>query len=545
MQQSPLPLTASRRAELLDSARRHRADQLQQQQQNQHVSVRSNIDNYRSTLPAKQVPEPVVLAAEKDSAEIRQLQNELRLLDEEIERESRQVSSSTGVGDYAHQESKQVAALLRDARARAISKELPTLSTNQQQQQQQRNQKQRRDEQLRLHSHLSASSSSSASSTALLREVAAIAAKISSVNRSIHETQSGPLAELQRRHDALAASIADCQSKIVLLNFESERLERCSLIARYRCDIPMLRQELSMRPPHNEVKQFRERLQQQVEHLSEEMASTLNDLKLFDEEVDNAHDGNNSSIKSESDALAMDISALQDQLSGLLDYVSSQRDLINSWTKREVLRHEDFMQCMTRERDELLTRCRARGLLLLLLDEEASPMSSCGGDDLESSFSVIDESSGGGAGGGDNTNSRKRGLVEVVLCDLDTARVTETQTHRAPRLRVKFCEGGSDGTTSTSAVAGDHADSTSDHQTRSGKGATSSSVSSSSSSNSLRSVLMDIYAPPLVSFENKAHGHSLTVRLLGSISSFLFGDSAWVQTGRQMKRKSKQGEVVV
>lgn len=409
--------------------------------------------------------------------------------------------------------------------------------------------------------------SSSKYSSLLLREAACFLAEVQALESSANQTQSGPLSQLEVRHKQLEGAIAEAKRKTHALNMEAEKRERLILIERYRSEIPLLRQELATRPKASDVAEFKQRMADQIPMLSSELNSVMGELQLFERRGEMEEEFENALAKGE--ALRVEVASLQEQLAGLVDFSVEQKEKIRQWQETELPRHEDFLGRLEDERDQLKRE------LGLEVDDAAGGGGEGGGDegvDVDDddgdelgntrmgSPGSAERGRGRGADGpflGASLHSPQR-IVEVV--HFDGSR-TEIETKKAPRrwqrsakFRLHEAQQSQDRHSSPSVSSHSATNVTN------GAAASLSSLSSSNGkSNSLMSqtfrILSDMYVPPMVEFTSSidASGHrkddrieaaSLTVRVLSKLSSWIFGESSWVERGRKEKKKVSTQVVV-
>ena len=238
----------------------------------------------------------------------------------------------------------------------------------------------------------------------LLRETSQLLQEAQKLSLSLKQIQSGPLSVLEDRHRHLQNAIDETKLKMQKVSLAGEKQERLSLINRYKSDIPLLKQELALRPKAGqELTETRQRMIDQIQMLSSELNQVMEDLQVFEKrqeleeelenllwemkksdekEQDDDKNGKNDSSDSTRrtmneqqretpllpsstqilDALKVEVGTLQDQLSGLVEFAVEQKENISQWERIELPRHEDFVAHLEQERDQLRDEVKALNL---------------------------------------------------------------------------------------------------------------------------------------------------------------------------------------
>jgi hypothetical protein len=394
------------------------------------------------------------------------------------------------------------------------------------------------------------SSATSKYCSPLLKETSAMLAEIQRLHFSSSQTQSGPLSQLEERHRQLEIAISAAKRKTRQLNMEADRQERLILIERYTSELPQLRQELATRPKAADVAEFKQRMAVQIQMLSSELNEVLGELQLFEKREELEIEVERK--MTESQALRVEVATLQEQLSGLLEFVQEQKENIRQWIETEKPRHEGFVSNLERERIQLLRELKLRNIL---------------GNDEDCVDGGHGESRNGNDDEGDDDDDSKVYEVSTVAAAASPKRVVhvvhfdgsnqEVEMKRAPTKRwhrsAKFLS-------ESEAMQHQHmmnsVDSSTSLTNSSGEAASSNSTTTTTFMTQTLKILSDIYIPPLVEFtstvdektghrkDDRTEASSLTVRVLSQLSSWLWGESSWVERGRKNKKKNSV-EVVV
>jgi len=291
------------------------------------------------------------------------------------------------------------------------------------------------------------------------------------------------------------------------------------------------------------------------------------------------------------DALKVEVGTLQDQLSGLVEFAVDQKENISQWERIELPRHEDFVAHLEQERDQLRDEVKALNLevpttsLATEKNEDCCDSNNASTrvqqqeqevedktNELTMSLSQSPSSPMSPANTSGSKTSSK--TVQVVHFDGNSSSI---EVARAPTKRwqrsAKFS------TTNNSedivkihqGVTGRYnLPTTSSLQLRETKDSSPDITQEISLMSQTFKKFTDFYFPPLVEFvvkdeenvgqENEKkhintssssastgqeeknnhqqlhhHHTSLTVRMLSTLSSWMFGELSWVEKGKKMK----------